>query len=114
LFAIVVHNLLDNATKYTDNGIIQVYTAELDQQQYLIIENSGGNMPAHVIDWLNSQHDPESNRNFAPNQSLGIGLILAREITALLNARFFIRTEGDKTLAYLSISTRPAPAEPGL
>ena len=111
LFAIVLHNLLDNATKYTDNGTIHVYTAGFDQQQYLIIENSGGNMPTHVIEWLNNQQDPKLNQNFPPGQSLGIGLILAREITTLLNIKFFIRTQSGKTMAYLSLSTRLAPAE---
>jgi signal transduction histidine kinase len=107
LFAIVLHNLLDNATKYTGNGSIHAYMDRVDHEEFLVIENSADSIPRNMIDWINNQYSVNQS-NAAPDQTVGIGLILVHQIAALLNIKFFVRTQSGRTMACLGLVTRRA------
>ena len=83
LLAVVLHNLLDNAVKYTIRGSVEI-TAEAAEGSVIIhIADTGMGMPAVVSDWMN---DPE-NDGRGHSHSTGIGLILVRELLPVINAR---------------------------
>jgi signal transduction histidine kinase len=103
LFAIVVHNLLDNAAKYTEHGSIYAYTTRIGHETHLVIENTGPGLPEQVVNWLNDTGRSTDQPMLAPSQRVGIGLLLIVQITALLNMKFFIQPEPGKTKASLAL-----------
>lgn len=107
LFAIVLHNLFDNATKYSENSRISIYTDTLDEQICLCIENHGKEMPQSIVQWLNGfEQSAKQDAQVVPLHEVGVGLLLVRDITALLNMRFFIRAEPGKIKACLILQSR--------
>jgi K+-sensing histidine kinase KdpD len=85
LLAVVLHNLLDNAVKYTARGGVKI-SAEKDEQVLTIhLLDTGFGMPPEVRDWINhTENDSMGNLSNA-----GIGLILVRELLPLIKGRLF-------------------------
>lgn len=82
LFSIIIHNLIDNASKYTYDGTIQVSTEKNENFTQLIIRNSGTDTPLQIVNWVN-QSAPESGYNEIPRES-GVGLLLVKQICDML------------------------------
>lgn len=85
LLAVVLHNLLDNAVKYTTKGVVEL-TAERGERVLTIhLSDTGYGMPAEVRDWINHME------NTGPGQmgGSGIGLILVKELLTVINGRLF-------------------------
>ncbi|RBL90386.1 sensor histidine kinase [Chitinophaga flava] len=85
LLAVVLHNLLDNAVKYTVRGGVNI-TAESDGNVLTIhLSDTGSGMPPAVRDWLNhTENDGTGHLN-----GTGIGLILVKELLTVINAGLF-------------------------
>lgn len=86
LVGIVIHNLVDNANKYTFDGTITINAGTVSGATELIISNTGLNISEQVIQWFNAPATKdETALSTHANQIQGIGLLLVKEITALLN-----------------------------
>ena len=90
---IIVRNLLDNANKYTKNGIIKV-SAFIDEKNILIIkiEDSGSGLPANLREVINnsatiSEIDPSINANHK------MGLMISKELTGQLKGSITVESE---------------------
>lgn len=80
---IVVHNLLDNSNKNARNGLINIAASAGPLVVLLTIENTGS-IAQDIVEWVNLK----SNHTYPPvgtTETQGIGLILVREITSLLD-----------------------------
>lgn len=83
LLAVVLHNLLDNAVKYTARGVVEL-TAERGERVLTIhLSDTGYGMPPAIRDWIN-QVEKDSNGHYG---SAGIGLILVKELLTVINGR---------------------------
>lgn len=91
LFAIIIHNLIDNANKYTCNGIIKVVTDKYLHQTRLTIADTGPGLPEHLIEWLNGPHTLETMERamLLSNRQTGLGLIIVKEIAVMLALEIF-------------------------
>lgn len=75
LMKIVVHNLIDNANKFTSNGEIKAYISVASDTLELIIEDSGCGIPEELIAWF------EKKGSFGkPGTHGGIGLVMVKEL----------------------------------
>jgi signal transduction histidine kinase len=83
LLAVVLHNLLDNAVKYTAKGVVELTAERRDRSLMVHLLDTGCGMPPTVIDWINQIED-EGLAHF--NRS-GIGLILVKELLTVINGR---------------------------
>jgi signal transduction histidine kinase len=77
LLKIIVHNLIDNANKFTTNGIIQAYVSKEGDLLRLYIEDSGRGIPQKLLDWFENKKAITSE---APHT--GIGLVMVKELAA--------------------------------
>ncbi|NLR59552.1 hypothetical protein HGH93_15670 [Chitinophaga polysaccharea] len=82
LLAVVLHNLLDNAVKYTSRGTIEITTEEGMNGITIHISDTGAGMPPAVMDWINH---PKNDGNWH-SHSTGIGLVLVKELLPVINA----------------------------
>jgi len=86
LLKIIVHNLIDNANKFTTSGIIRAYVSTEGDLLRLYIEDSGRGIPQKLLDWFENEKAIASE---APHT--GIGLVMVKELAA--NAVENIRIE---------------------
>ena len=86
LLGIVVHNLVDNANKFSFDGIITISTEIINDQLQLIVSDTGPGIPDELILWLNTRSLSDSfekSKLFSLNYS-GLGLTIIKEISSLL------------------------------
>gem|GEM_PF-798868 len=88
LLKIILHNLIDNANKYTSGGSVIVTASQKNEVVRLLVTDTGPGLPEAVLNWFNSGDDtiyPQSPDN-APEMH-GIGLVIVKELAGMLNAR---------------------------
>lgn len=97
LLSIVLHNLIDNANKVTSKGLIEVTHKDYRDEVHLIIRDTGPGMDPAIISWINSSEkvpgaelDPES---------FGMGLVIVKEVSALINAMLLAEPNGKQGVA---------------
>ncbi len=104
LLGVILHNLLDNATKNTQDGEITLSSTVINDRLCLSIQNPVANAaPAGGT---------QTGRLISPGQSFthlggdgnGLGLILVRDIAALLNIDFTIQAVSGEVIAKMSFS----------
>lgn len=92
LLGIIVHNLIDNANKFSFNANIKIHTVILDTETHLIISDSGPGMPDEIIYWLNT---PSKTDSFEKSKSFsihynGLGLTIVKELAMLLKVDLWV------------------------
>ena len=105
LLGIVLHNLIDNANKYSSNGNIQIVARTLGAVTELAIRNMGDIIPPKITDWFNgnnSEVPPQENIN--QNEVYGIGLLLIKEISLLLEVKLQMHSDDTVTEVILGFT----------
>ncbi|MCE7042701.1 HAMP domain-containing sensor histidine kinase [Dyadobacter sp. CY312] len=98
LLGIIVHNLIDNANKHTFKGEIAVKACVTNGRAQIICENAGNPVPESVMFWINESAVLKSDSvSSYESPGTGIGLILVKEITALLGLKIWIESENHLT-----------------
>lgn len=92
LLAIVIHNLMDNANKFTSGGQVSIYTQVRDGRTSLNIHDTGMGLPPRVVTWLNTSPTEYSNEaELKVTQEFnGLGLLMVKEITTMLGIRILV------------------------
>lgn len=95
LLGIIIHNLLDNANKYTFEGVISATIEIRRGQVHLIISDTGPGIPEHFLYWLNSPASIDVTETMASLdvQYNGLGLIIVKEISLLIHATILVENE---------------------
>lgn len=92
----IIRNLVDNAVKFTNNGVIQITVAfDQDQQSFpveLVISDTGFGVPEdqqkNIFSEFTQLHNPERNRQ----KGLGLGLAIVRRLCKLMDLRLKMRS----------------------
>lgn len=88
LLKIILHNLIDNANKYTSGGTVTVTASQENEVVRLLVTDTGPGLPGTVLNWVNGDNEiiyPESAHS-GPGIH-GIGLVIVKELAGMLNVR---------------------------
>ena len=91
LLAIVIHNLLDNAVKYTRKGYVRLQASCDEENIYIRIMDTGIGMPAGVASWSNQSRNGMPVTEGKPPSYDGIGLLIVLELLQLINGNIVIK-----------------------
>lgn len=82
LLKIVIHNIIDNANKFTDNGEIKAYISHHEGRLQLVIEDSGRGISKELLAWfMNDKPLPPASSH------TGIGLAMIKELAPSITER---------------------------
>jgi signal transduction histidine kinase len=99
LLGIVVHNLIDNANRYSRSGQIEISVSDTDKYFILSVVNSGFPIPDHVAAWINADKESQDDTAYlAKGQDVGIGLVLIKDVSKILGMKVTVRTEQNATI----------------
>ena len=88
LLSIVIHNLIDNAVKYTNQGEIKIFVRTGNNQTELIISNSGIGLAREKMELINLEpNGNEINHAINGERKTGLGLIIIKEVAELIGIR---------------------------
>ena len=83
MLSIILQNIMDNATKYTKNGEISIYTEQKDMKVHLVISNNGIPLSDELVQTFNGY--TASSQSFTNGIKTGLGLLIIMEIAVLIN-----------------------------
>jgi signal transduction histidine kinase len=87
---IVIRNLLDNANKYTNKGVIKISHAMEENGTLIIqIEDSGKGLPENIIELI---HDQTNSQQITPviNANYKMGLMISKELVEQLGGKISV------------------------
>jgi signal transduction histidine kinase len=82
LLSIVVHNLLDNAVKYTANGMITLSAFIVERRMHLAVQDTGIGMDEAILS------RPPAFSTAEP----GLGLVITKQLLAMINGKLEIKS----------------------
>lgn len=85
LLAIVVHNLLDNAVKYTRKGHVWLKASCDEEKIHISFSDTGIGMPELITAWINQHRNGIPVMEGKPPSYDGIGLLMVMELLQLIN-----------------------------
>lgn len=97
VLSIVIHNILDNAIKYTDQGFIYIYGITNECRYHLVIEDTGLGMSEEELEKLKQVQDFSGSR---------LGMKIVKELLPLIDISFDIESkkgEGTKMILTLTV-----------
>lgn len=97
VLSIVIHNILDNAIKYTDQGFIYIYGITNECRYDLVIEDTGLGMSEEELAKLKQTQDFSGSR---------LGMKIVKELLPLIDVSFDIESkkgEGTKMILTFSV-----------
>lgn len=89
LLAVVMHNLLDNAVKYTTQGSVSIEAIHMGNEVHIHFKDTGIGMQPVLADWVNQYNATETQVHN------GIGLLIVIELLLLINGRLKVVPNAD-------------------
>lgn len=88
LLKIILHNLIDNANKYTSEGSVIVAASQEGDVIRILVTDTGPGLPYAVLTWFNSDNEAIYQELPDNGPSIhGIGLVIVKELAGMLNVR---------------------------
>jgi signal transduction histidine kinase len=109
----VLHNLLDNAAKYSNPGSpIEVETTIRDQQVLISVKDHGDGIPSHEVERIFEPFYRGENSRRRGNRGTGLGLAICRGIVESHDGRLWVESKpglGSTFFFTLPLAARDAP-----
>jgi signal transduction histidine kinase len=100
LLTVIVHNLLDNAIKYTVNGQIAFSASQTTGQLEICLTDTGTGMAPALVDWCNSTQTIKDFISESGGQ--GLGLAMVKELVGMIQGTLLVESsEGNGTTILL-------------
>ncbi|MDR6845691.1 HAMP domain-containing sensor histidine kinase [Flavobacterium granuli] len=95
ILSVILHNILDNAIKNTENGVIKVYSHIKNKKLYLIVEDTGKGFKEEDLLYYNQLSNQQSTEKLMLRNS-GIGIHMIIELIHILNGDLKFYSEDGK------------------
>lgn len=104
LLSVIIHNLLDNAIKYTSNGHIYFSANQHRGKLQLCIQDTGIGMAPELVNWCNNR---QAVKDFMiENEAHGLGWAMVKELIGLIKGHIMVQSKsGSGTLILLLLSS---------
>jgi signal transduction histidine kinase len=96
MFEMIVNNLVGNAIKYSDKGMITIRLRQLDTNMELVVEDQGIGMSAEFLRNVFQPFEQESQGYGRIYEGTGLGLAITHHLIQILGGQ--IRIESQKHL----------------
>lgn len=104
LLSVIVHNLLDNAVKYTKDGRIKIKAFSNGEEIHILLTDTGAGMPEALMDWINQYGRNDHFPQTPPGIYNGLGLLIVMELLQLINGRMVVsRNMPEGTMIVLTL-----------
>lgn len=102
ILAVILHNLIDNAVKYTNEGEITITALEKEQEIHIQLKDNGIGMSDQKIAYYSNLQLNENNEKLLIQKD-GIGLNLVAQLLLIINGKisFLRNTEGGTTVTLI-------------
>lgn len=105
LLAIVIHNLLDNAVKYTRKGYVRLKASCDGEDIHIQFIDTGIGMPPEMTAWINQYRNGMSITAGRPPSYDGIGLLMVMELLQLINGSITVNpNDGSGTVINIRLT----------
>src|SRR5690606_27621124 len=105
ILSVIIHNLLDNAVKFTQNGHVSISAYQEKNELKLIITDSGMGMDREMVNWCNNTFSQKTPPPLA-NES-GLGLVMVKELLSSINGLLHVSSRlGKGTTATLRLQAK--------
>ncbi|UKJ78058.1 ATP-binding protein [Azospirillum brasilense] len=114
----MVRNLVENAIRYTERGVIRLECHPLDGHAGIQVRDTGIGISSEQMSWIFEEFYQVGNPERDRNQGLGLGLAIVQKLSALLGHPVEVRSElGKGSVFRISVplgdaTESPAPALP--
>ena len=92
----IIFNLLSNASKFTEKGLVQL-NARLDTQELIIsVQDTGPGIPKSEQKNIFNQFVKLESDQYMAKRGIGLGLAISKRLASLLGARLSLQSEQGK------------------
>ena len=98
LLGIILHNLIDNANKYTRSGKIELSVKDFDKYYTLSVKNPGPPIAGSIAKWINHGEQSEVADEQKKFQEIGIGLVLIKDVSDILDVKVSVISDENSTM----------------
>jgi len=88
MLAIIIHNLIDNATKFTENGMLTVSSKKIQDKVHVIFSNNGTPISEELLNMFNE--DAALNNTSTIGRKTGLGFLIVKEIASLIHVQLTV------------------------
>lgn len=104
LLSVIIHNLLDNAIKYTVNGHIYFSANQHRGKLQICVQDTGVGMAPELVNWCNNRQIVKDFIN--ENGGQGLGLAMVKELVGLIKGNIMVQSKKESgTLILLLLSS---------
>ena len=89
MLAIIIHNLIDNATKFTNHGIFSVSSGKIEDKVYLIFSNNGIPISEELLNMFNEEPGFTDTASTIGRKT-GLGFLIVKEIASLIGVQLTV------------------------
>ncbi|WP_228414819.1 ATP-binding protein [Chryseobacterium sp. G0201] len=104
ILAAIVHNLLDNSVKYTQNGIITINNTIENENTILLITDTGIGMDDHKIEYYTRLQDNIESEKLLL-QKYGMGLHLVLQLLQMIESKIVFKKNESQGTSFKLILT---------
>jgi signal transduction histidine kinase len=95
ILSVILHNILDNAIKNTEKGVVKVYSYITNKKLYLVVEDSGKGFKEEDLIYYNQLSNEQSAEKLILRNN-GMGLHMVVELIQILHGDLKFYSEGGK------------------
>lgn len=95
ILSVILHNIIDNAIKNTEDGMVKVYSRINNKKLYLIVEDTGKGFNEEDLVYYNQLSNQQSTEKLMLKNS-GMGILMIAELIHILSGDIKFYNKNDK------------------